>query len=223
MKDQSAGKRELRKRIAAYCLAAAGSAGVAAPASAAIVYTDLNPDQTYTPSNTTTLDLNGDSTNDLLIPFVYWSTGGAEVYGLSSAGILRTSIGNDKALALNKGYSIGPGVSASFASRPDFWTVTGTQVNGNWPGASHKYLGVRIPIGGGSYQYAWVEVSAASARNSITIHGYAYETEADTPIPAGSVPEPSGLALFALGAAGVVAWRRRQKKRAEKGPSTTPA
>jgi hypothetical protein len=46
------------------------------------------------------------------------------------------------------------------------------------------------------------------------VTGYAYDDGADAPIAAGAgVPEPSGLALLALGAAGF-ALRRKQQQHA---------
>jgi hypothetical protein len=223
MRGKSVARRNLEKRIAAYCVAAAGGAlGLAATASAAVVYTDVNPDQVLTPGSGSghvyTIDIDGDSTPDIQIPLAAWGTSKAELYGMNGARILATSVGNDDALALNGGYSVGPlssAASASWHSAPDLWSFSATSsvLFGNWPGQSHKYLGVRIPVGGGSYEYAWVKLSANAARDRITIEGYAYESTPDEPIPAGPVPEPSGLALFGLGAAGIAIWRRRRRKR----------
>ncbi len=68
----------------------------------------------------------------------------------------------------------------------------------------------------GSTHYGWVQLSAPLSRASVTVHGYAYETVANTAIAAGDVgvapiPEPNSLALFACGAAGLVAWRRKKR------------
>ncbi|MCP4245458.1 MAG: PEP-CTERM sorting domain-containing protein [bacterium] len=67
------------------------------------------------------------------------------------------------------------------------------------------YLGVRFDPGDGNH-YGWFGV----VRTGMALDAFAwgYETEANTPIPAGA-PEPGTLALLAFGAVGVVGRRRR--------------
>jgi hypothetical protein len=82
------------------------------------------------------------------------------------------------------------------------------------------YFGVRFdPAGGPNYKYGWVHVdNVASDYTSYHVNGWAYEDVAGEPILAGQtsggappVPEASTLVLFAAGAAGILAWRRRRR------------
>ncbi len=77
-------------------------------------------------------------------------------------------------------------------------------------GSSH-FLGLRFDIAGQQH-LGWAELSLQKGTpTSVTVLSYGYETEAGQSIVAGDVPEPSSLALFAAGAAGLVALRRRRK------------
>lgn len=65
------------------------------------------------------------------------------------------------------------------------------------------YLGVSFDVDGSTH-YGWIEMSHDSTRpdplnNSLMIHGWAWETEADTPIAAGVIPEPSTGILTMVG------------------------
>lgn len=55
-------------------------------------------------------------------------------------------------------------------------------------------------------RFGWMHIDSVSS-SGFHIDGYAYE-DSGAPITAGAVPEPSSLALLALGAAGVRALRR---------------
>lgn len=72
------------------------------------------------------------------------------------------------------------------------------------------YLGFEVPVNGHPYDYGWVELSSLTfyGSQSITIIEYAYD-DSGNPINVPATPEPSTLALFALGAVGVEAFRRR--------------
>jgi len=65
--------------------------------------------------------------------------------------------------------------------------------------------------------YGWAKVSTVTNLNEIGVsgdvilHGYAYESTPNTAIAAGAVPEPTSLAIFAMGGAGIAAWKRRRK------------
>lgn len=67
------------------------------------------------------------------------------------------------------------------------------------------YLGVRFDLGSGDH-YGWIGVVRTATE--LDAFAWGYETEAGVPIPAG-IPEPGTLAALALGAAAVLAGRRR--------------
>lgn len=108
---------------------------------------------------------------------------------------------------------------------------------GPWPtDGSFAYLGVTFDIGGVS-KYGWVEVSATTpfdletpssdavlksasvdplgSVSTITVEQWAYQDDGSGivvgDLGSTTVPEPSSLALFALGAAGIAAVRARRK------------
>jgi hypothetical protein len=49
------------------------------------------------------------------------------------------------------------------------------------------------------------------ATPSILVQGMAYNDVAGDPVQAGVAPEPASIALFAAGAAGILALRRRRR------------
>jgi hypothetical protein len=90
-----------------------------------------------------------------------------------------------------------------------------TTPSGPWYGFSGPgYLGLSFTAG--SQQYlGWAELQLDSSAPSATLLGYAYNDQAAAPINAGdtgAAPEPASLSLFALGAAGVLALRRRRAR-----------
>jgi hypothetical protein len=133
-----------------------------------------------------------------------------------------TSLSNDPE-ALSFGATIGPGQNYS--------TGVGTLQSsdflqkGPWPKYPNSlaYLGVEFYIGTDLY-YGWVgiiactndEPNSCDPSSSIVIQDWAYQSTPGVTITAGQgeVPEPSTLALFALGAAGLAALRARRKRAA---------
>jgi len=68
------------------------------------------------------------------------------------------------------------------------------------------FVGVALDLNGNTH-YGYVEI-LSSGFNGGTVVGFAYETEPDTAILAGAIPEPSSLILIALG--GTTLLRRRR-------------
>jgi hypothetical protein len=77
-------------------------------------------------------------------------------------------------------------------------------------GGNTQYVGVRFRVNDtGEDHFGWIGVDITNADDLTgVVTGYAYETEAGVGILAGAVPEPAGLSLLALGAAGLLARRR---------------
>lgn len=95
---------------------------------------------------------------------------------------------------------------------------------GAWSSGGSGYLGLMLPAGGyyTDWYFGWMALDYVSAGNdsTLTISGFAFNSEPGEPIAAGaggpppgpsSVPEPGTWAAAALlvGAAGYVRWRRR--------------
>ncbi|MFN3327068.1 MAG: PEP-CTERM sorting domain-containing protein [Bryobacteraceae bacterium] len=104
-------------------------------------------------------------------------------------------------------------LTTSTALLRETWQYGG--VYGKWGNGTPSYLGLRFLISDNDH-YGWAKVSVTTDLNfgsSFTIHDWAYQTQPDTAILAGEIgeiPEPSSLALFALGAAGFAALRKRR-------------
>lgn len=76
------------------------------------------------------------------------------------------------------------------------------------------FIGFRFN-GGSGIEYGWARVTMDGApENGFTIVDYAWG-DTGTPITAGQVPEPASLGLLAVGAAGLLVWRKRRAKVAE--------
>ena len=82
-----------------------------------------------------------------------------------------------------------------------------------WLAAGVGFVGFRFNNGSG-VQYGWARITMnGSPFNSFTLNDFAYADVGET-ILTGQVPEPGSLGLLALGAAGLVAWRKHRAKAA---------
>lgn len=125
---------------------------------------------------------------------------------------------------------------------PQLGSVTPVNYGGAWDNASYSYvsttnlkstrqieirhsldrrgyLGLMFDGVGDSYYYGWADIMLSADFKTATLYGYAYDNTG-APIIAGDtggagaapVPEPATISLFAMGAAGLAAVRRRQGK-----------
>jgi hypothetical protein len=89
-------------------------------------------------------------------------------------------------------------------------------VFGNFSPGDTGYLGLRFTITGSDTHYGWANITVNSG-DTVTLNLLSYESLADTSIhvPTSAVPDNgSSLALLAIGAAGLLAFRSRQRKTA---------
>ncbi len=212
--------RKLERELIAYSLAAGAVLLGAAGAKADIIHTDLGPGEVLNYDGATfDIDFDGGGaefaiafgTSYYRVDVVFitanaswrggggWGTGGGAAAG---------------AVALNNGDDVNAGAQWGHNN------LTGTTFYGNMAytsfgsgygsfyNTSDKYLGVKFEIGGNTH-YGWIQVQVAADVTDATITGYAFEDTPDAQITAGAVPEPGSLALLALGAAGLAAWRKK--------------
>jgi hypothetical protein len=153
-----------------------------------------------------------------------WQTG-------SKAGVAGGSI--YCAAALGAGRRVGPAAAFEPGNKAMFWYYGNFATNQSacpWRGTHppKPYLGVKFLDTSGNVHYGWVRISGGPG--GVTITGYAYETtpnkHIDTGVTSGPVGDarmtapimldpgsaPASLGMLALGAPGLVAWRRSEEE-----------
>lgn len=112
------------------------------------------------------------------------------------------------------------------------FNVGPTLANAAWNNSSHTLLrtGGTAPVigfptdqsligfrfmSGADTLYGWATIDINFASKTVTIENWTYNTTPNAQVHVGeTVPEPSSLALLALGAGGLAAWRKRKESRA---------
>jgi len=217
MKTTHSNKRSIKQnsnRLAAYLATGIGAGLVATPsADAAIVNIDL----TSTGFNLTGVNAGlspGGNTTKPNFPI----SGGGSIIAVNFSAI--KGIGGSNYLAF---------ATVSAPTTPVNFTLNQPiRASANWTYGS-VYSSFKSPMtespdfGPGSYMgfktaqgnLGWLEVTWAGATDTFQLYSGAYESVAGVAIAAGAtaVPEPSTIALLALGAAGVTIQRQRAKKK----------
>ena len=112
---------------------------------------------------------------------------------------------------LSAGGTVGPGTYSS--ADPNF--------GGDWrSGVSPGYAGLQMTSGSDTF-YGWVSINyVVGSPNQATVTAFAFENLPNTPITVAAVPEPTTVALLAMGLPAAVAFelsrRRRRRVRASR-------
>lgn len=134
--------------------------------------------------------------------------GFASISGVNPNGIAGVTLEGFKASNLASSHFVGP--TDNFNSR----AVITSKFTGLDPGET-GFLGLKFTIGS-DIHYGWANVTVGTADYAnITLNSLGYETNPDTPahVEGSGVPDQgSTLALLAIGAAGLAAFRARQNK-----------
>ena len=201
--------RKLERELIAYSLAAGTVLLGAAGASAAIHHTDLGAGVVLD-TDGASLDIDFDGGGAEFNIFFSTATDQvnvqAETASASWRGTTSTASALDNGAEVNTGANWGRRTTGNGGNLAYYWSSAWT--GGDFIGTSDKYIGVKFDIGGDTL-YGWIQVQVPADSTSATITGYAYNDVDDGSITAGQVPEPASLALLALGAAGIAAWRKK--------------
>ena len=189
--------RNLDKVLLHYA-AAASAAGVSVmaltqPSEGRIVYTPAH--QILPRSSILNLDVDNDGIADYnLVNHAYTFSSG-KVLSYADLIVLGGSnsnqvVGNGLAYALPKGARVGSSdpIVSNFPPLMEGCerTTLGTNVDGSWPNAKNKYLGLKFFVNGETH-FGWARLSVRRTQCNITavLTGYAYETLPNKSIQAG--------------------------------------
>jgi hypothetical protein len=208
----------LEKRLLSYGLAAGALLAAGAKTDAAVQTFDFSGSPPTTPTNGHiyfSLQLGTFSTSStvgMTFDLRQLSNGtafGATAFGIANGGMIAGLAGS----ANRFGPNMPIGASRNFGTRGLLAGKASSFSSGNWtPGNGNAFLGLEFLDGSNQVHYGWAELRVNSDFTE-TLYRIGYETTANTTIntPASIVPEPSELALFAAGAAGLALLRKRSK------------
>jgi hypothetical protein len=231
------------KKLLGYAaLAGASGVGILAlvqPVRAEVVFTPTH--QIMTDRVPLPLDLNGDGIVDFKFEFVTSTTSGfhfSSAAMMSVYGVAQTNqiwVKKERASALPPGVELGP--NGQFAAgnikmgTAGFHYGAGSSYIGPWAlrGGERKdrFVGLKFVIDG-QIHFGWARLNVRIRppwKHGVdaVLTGYAYETDVNTPIETGQTSgeeasglQPSTLGRLALGAPGLVPWRRELEEEGQK-------
>ncbi len=145
----------------------------------------------------------------------FLSGGDDTVGGIATTSGVSTYFGNTSCTAAR--YTAGASIDALSAFNANIQYSIDTQNGWSYPGSGYVGLDY-IPVSGTTY-YGWASINLA-ADHTLTLNNFAMQLNPNTAILAGATPaasaapEPDAVALLALGASGLAAFRLRRKAQA---------
>jgi hypothetical protein len=126
--------------------------------------------------------------------------------------VIGTSQGPPKARQFTTSQNVSVGAPGFAPSAVKIGSSYGAGPKGLAPGSS-TYLGLRFAIAPADIHYGWANITLNNDY-TVTLNSLGYESVANAAahVEPAVVPEPSVIALLALGAVGVAAFRNRQRK-----------
>ncbi len=179
-------------------------------ASAAIIYTDINPDVVQGASQTYHVNMDNNGLMELDI-FQFSQTGptwsSVQASGVSHDGgttwaclVAEGATGYSKRFGANESIS-----STNFYENNSIMSSSSQEVEEEWNGVTNGYLGVRFLISGSTH-YGWVRLNVNNAGTGFTIKDYAYESTPNTSILAGAGIVSSTFSDVEMGSLSIVAF-----------------
>jgi len=213
----------LDRRLLSYAIAAGATLAASAPSRAEVLFTPNN--SFLKPPSSLVIDLNHDGVADflLVVKQAYWypygMVGEANMDGFVYSNQLeaRPHHGVFVPVALKRGQLIGS--QAPFRHYPGVLATGHGAYVGSFANIQNKFLGVKLVVKG-EVHFGWIGFRRVDARETVqvTLAGWAYETDPNTPIVAGDLGtaapldssiSPTSLEVLSAGHSGIEQRRKR--------------